>query len=208
MQTAPPTVPVFDVGGVLIDWDPRHLYRDLIPDEAARERFLAEVCTPAWNRQMDLGKPFAEAVAELAARHPDQADLIAAYDAQWMRMVPQALDDTVAVLEELAAAGRRICAITNFSAEKFAQCQARFGFLRRFQTVTVSGAVGLAKPDPAIFRRFLADAGLKAEDCLFIDDMPANVEAALALGMRAIRFVDAAGLRDALAAHGLLPACG
>ena len=206
MQTAKPSVPVFDVGGVLIDWDPRHLYRDLIPDEAARERFLAEVCTPAWNRQMDLGKPFAEAVAELAALHPDQAELIAAYDTHWMRMVPQALDDTVAVLQELAAAGLRICAITNFSAEKFAQCQERFAFLRQFETVTVSGAIGLAKPDPAIFRRFLADAGLPAEDCLFIDDMPANVEAAQAQGMQATRFVGAAALRTTLATHGLLPA--
>ena len=199
-------VPVFDIGGVLIDWDPRHLYRDLIPDETEREWFLAEVCSPDWNRQMDAGLSFAEGVAQLTERFPEHAALIAAFDHSWARMVPGALTDTVALLEELRGQGHPVYAITNFSAEKFADCQVRFPFLADFVHVTVSGAIGAVKPDPTIFRRFLDDTGLEAADCLYTDDVAANVAAAQAIGMRAVRFTEAAALRAVYRTHGLLPA--
>ena len=199
-------VPVFDIGGVLIDWDPRHLYRDLIPDEAEREWFLAEVCSPAWNRQMDAGMTFADGVAQLTARFPEHAALIAAFDRSWSRMVPGALTDTVTLLKALQDQGHPVYAITNFSVEKFAECQVRFPFLADFVHVTVSGAVRAVKPDPAIFRRFLDDTGLEAADCLYTDDMADNVTAAQAIGMRAVRFTDAAALRTVLQTNGLLPA--
>ena len=194
---------VFDIGNVLIEWDPRHLYRRLLPDEAACDRFLAEVCTAAWNIEQDRGRPWAEAIAERIALFPDQAALIRAYSERWHEMVPGEVPGTAALLERLREAGVPLYAITNFSSEKFAEAQARFPVLTRFRDVVVSGAVGLLKPDPAIYRLLLARNGLDAADCLFIDDSEKNVRAAEALGMQAHHFRDAAGLQAALRAAGL-----
>jgi 2-haloacid dehalogenase len=195
---------VFDVGNVLIRWDPRFLYRKLIPDPAGMERFLAEVCTEAWNLEQDRGRPWEEAVAELLPRFPGQEDLIRAYTDRWEEMVPGEVPGTVAVLEELRAAGVPLHAVTNFSTEKFALSQARFPFLRGFRDVVVSGEERLIKPDPAIYRRLLDRNGLDAARCLFIDDSEKNVRGAEAVGMRAHHFRDAPTLRAALVELGLL----
>jgi 2-haloacid dehalogenase len=200
-----PPVPVFDVGGVLIDWDPRHLYRRLIADEAARERFLAEVCPPAWNLEMDRGRPWAVGVAERVALFPDQAALIRAFDARWPEMVAGAFVDTVALFEALLATGRPVYGITNFSVAKFAIARCRFPFLARFAGIVVSGEEGLVKPDPAIYRRLLSRHGLAAGGCLFIDDVAANVDGARAAGMQAVQYTGAAALRAELVGRGLLP---
>ncbi len=197
-------IPVFDVGGVLLDWNPRYLYRRLIPDEAAREHFLATVCTSAWNLQMDRGRPWADGVAELVARFPDQAPLIRAFDEGWPEMVAGAIDGTVALLEALAARGHAVYAITNFSADKFALARQLYPFLNRFTGVVVSGEVGIIKPEAAIFRCFLERYGLDPADCLFIDDMTINIAAAEAAGMTGHHFTDPAGLQDRLVAAGLL----
>ena len=198
------SIAVFDVGAVLIDWDPRHLYRKLFDDDAVMERFLAEVCSPAWNLQQDAGRSFSIAVAELSERFPDQAELIRAYDERWQEMVPGAIDGSVGLLHELDAAGVPLYAITNFSVEKFALTRARFDFFERFLGIVVSGEVKLVKPDPAIYYRLLDDYGLAAADCLFIDDSAANVAAAAGVGMRAVQFSSPAQLRAALAAEGML----
>lgn len=197
-------IPVFDVGGVLIDWNPRHLYRRLIADEDEMERFLATVCTPVWNLSMDRGRPWADGVAELVARFPDQAALIRAFDERWLETVAGALDDTVALLEMLLARGGPVYAITNFSSEKFALACRHFPFLGRFTGVVVSGEVGLVKPEPAIFQRFLERFGLAAERCLFIDDMALNVAAARQAGMAAVQFTDADRLATDLRQAGCL----
>jgi 2-haloacid dehalogenase len=194
---------VFDIGNVLIQWDPRHLYRRLLADEADCDRFLAEVCTAAWNLEQDRGRPWAEAIAERIALFPGQADLIRAYSERWHEMVPGEVPGTVALLEQLRAAGVPLYAITNFSCEKFAEAQARFPVLTRFIDVVVSGEVRLVKPDPAIYRLLLERNRLDAAGCLFIDDSAANVRAAEALGMQAHHFRDAAGLAAALRAAGL-----
>lgn len=198
----PPRVLVFDIGGVLIDWDPRHLYRRLFAQEAAMEAFLAEVCTPAWNLSLDAGRPFAEAVAELSRAHPSLAPLIAAYDARWEEMVAGPIAPVVALLRRLAAAAIPLYALTNFSAEKFPLMRARFDFIGLFEGIVVSGSEGVVKPDPRIYRILVDRYRLDPAACLFIDDAAANVAGAAAIGMPAVRFEGAASLVRALAAAG------
>ncbi len=198
-------IPVFDIGGVLLDWDPRYLYRPLFKDDtAAMEAFLATVCTPDWNRSLDAGKPYEEGVAELIGQFPDHADLIRAYHDRWQDMIPRPFEDSVAILGELRALGRPLYAITNFSAEKFDLERRRWPFLGWFDGIVVSGEEGLLKPDPGIYRLLLDRHGLDAADCVFIDDVMANVDGARAVGMRAVQFVAPAGLRADLMALGLL----
>jgi 2-haloacid dehalogenase len=199
----PVTTVVFDIGNVLIEWDPLHLYRRLIPEEADRARFLAEVCTPAWNLEQDRGRTWAEAVAERAALFPEHADLIAAYDTGWQEMVPGAIAGSVAILEELEAADVPLYAISNFSAEKFVESVARFPFLGRFRGAIVSAHERLVKPDPAIFALCAERYGLDPATCVFIDDVPANIAAARAAGYRTIPFTDPPALRRDLVALGL-----
>ncbi len=197
------SVVVFDVGNVLIEWDPEHLYRKLIPDAAERADFLARICTSDWNLEQDRGRRWAEAVAERTALFPDHGPLIAAYSDRWHEMVPGEVPGSVAILEGLREAGVPLYAITNFSSEKFAEAQARFPFLTRFIDVVVSAEERLLKPDPAIYRCLLDRNGLTATDCLFIDDSEKNVIGARAVGMKAHHFRDAEGLRAALRAEGL-----
>lgn len=198
-------VVIFDVGNVLIDWDVYRLYRRHLSDDAAIEAFLEEVDFFSWNLEQDRGRPFAVAVAELVARHPHRADLIRAYDTDWMRSISGPIEGTVALRRRLIEAGVPIYGLTNFSAEKWALTLDRFAFLRTgFEDVVVSGAEGIVKPDPAIYQVLMERNGLVPEDCLFIDDSPANVAGAQAVGMEAIRFTDPAALEQALADRGYL----
>ena len=197
---------VFDLGGVLIDWDPRYLYRKLLDDEAAVEEFLATVCTPEWNAEQDRGRPFAEGVAELVGRHPVHAAAITAYHERWPEMLGGAVGGTVEVLAELRAAGVPVYALTNWSAETFGIARERFEFLEWFDGVLVSGEERMIKPDPAIFRLLLDRFGLDPGATFYIDDSPANVAAADRLGFDAVRFTRPAQLRRDLEARGLLSA--
>jgi 2-haloacid dehalogenase len=199
-----PTAVVFDLGGVLIDWNPRHLYRSLFDDEAEMERFLAEVTTQAWNHEQDRGRPFAEAIAQLTREHPDRVDLIEAYWDRWPEMLSEPFHETVAVLAALRSTGVRLLALTNWSAETFPFAAPRYPFLDWFEAVIVSGEVELVKPDPAIFRLLVDRYGLEPSQTVLIDDTIANVQAAAALGFRTIRFTDAAALSRDLGAMGLL----
>lgn len=198
------TTVVFDVGGVLLDWNPRYLYRQLIADAAVMEDFLARVCTPDWNHRQDEGRSFADAVAERTALFPEYAALIAAYDQRWDEMVQGAIEHTVQVLYQLKERGVRLLALTNFSAEKLPQMLQRYPFFACFEAMVVSGEVGIAKPDPRIFAHLIAVCGLQPSDCLFIDDVPANVAAAQDAGLHAIRFTTAAALTDSLREYGIL----
>ncbi|AWU94407.1 HAD family hydrolase [Azospirillum ramasamyi] len=200
-----PTVVVFDVGQVLIEWDPRHLYRELFDGyEDLMEDFLDRVCTPAWNLEQDRGRPWSEAIAQLSAEHPDCAELIRAYDDMWERMVPDAIPGTPEILAELKARGVPVYAITNFSADKFELTRKRFDFLNGFDGIVVSGQERLVKPDQAIYRLLMDRYGLEPNQCYFIDDNPNNVEAAKSVGMSAHLFLGAEALRRDLAALGLL----
>jgi 2-haloacid dehalogenase len=195
---------VFDLGGVLIDWDPRHLYRTLFDDEEAMEDFLATVTTSEWNRAQDAGRPWSEAVEELAARHPERRELIEAYWRRWPEMLGDAIAPTVRVLDELRSTNVGLYALSNWSAETFPVARPRYPFLEWFDGIVISGQERLIKPDPRIFRTLIDRYGLVPGETAFIDDQATNVEAAEAVGIVGIRFVDEAGLRQDLAALGLL----
>jgi 2-haloacid dehalogenase len=195
---------VFDLGGVLIDWNPRYLYRRLFDDEAAMERFLAEVCTPQWNHQQDAGRSWHEAVATLSAQHPQHAELIDAFHTCWPEMLGDAMAPSVGVLDELRDRGVRLYALTNWSRETFPVARERFDFLRWFDGIVVSGEEGVAKPDPVIFQRTIARFSLVPRQTIYIDDTPHNVAAAFQSGLRGLRFQDAATLRAQLCRCGML----
>ena len=201
-----PAAVVFDLGGVLIDWNPRHLYRDLIPDEAELERFLAEVCTPAWNAMQDNGRTIAEANAEAIGRFPAQRPLIEAYYGEFGRMMRCEIAGTVAILEELHEAGTPLFALSNWSAETFHHAERRFAFIKRFDGLPISGREGMRKPDPAIFRLAAERFGVEASRTVFIDDHAPNIESAGSLGFHALHFTWPDELRRELVALGLLPA--
>ncbi len=193
-----PTNIVFDLGGVLIDWNPRYLYRQLFDDEAEMERFLSEVCSPEWNVAQDGGRTIAQAVAEAVGRHPDRAPEIEAYYDRFDEMMSGPIDGTVQVLEQLRARGTPCYALTNWSAETFPIARRRFDFLGWFDGIVVSGEEKLKKPDPAIFRLLLDRFAIKARDTVFIDDSPRNVAAASEFGLHAIHFTDTGSLRKEL----------
>src|SRR5260221_6156312 len=152
----PGSIVVFDLGGVLIDWNPRYLYRKLFAgDEAAMEHFLANVCTSEWNQEQDAGRTFAAAAALLKAEHPGKAALIDAYGARFDEMMAGPIAGTVEILAELHRRGVTLYGLTNFSAESYPLALRRFDFLRWFSGVLVSGDVGLIKPDPRNYRLFL-----------------------------------------------------
>jgi 2-haloacid dehalogenase len=195
---------VFDLGGVLIDWDPRYLYRSLFNDEAAMEEFLATVVTQTWNHAQDAGRPWAAAVEELAATHPEKRDLIEAYWRRWPETLADAIEASVAILDELRSTGIRLYALSNWSGETFPLARPRYPFLEWFDGIVISGDERLAKPDARIFEVLLERYGLSPAETLFIDDHAPNVEAATALGFTALRFVGAADLRADLERLGLL----
>ena len=199
----PAPIPVFDVGNVLIRWDPRNLYRKLIADEAEREDFLARICSPEWNLEMDRGRAFAEGVAERVALFPQHEALIRAFDERWLETLDGAVEEAVAILEELRAAGVKTYAITNFSREKFALTRTRYPFLDSFEGIVVSAHEQLLKPDPRIYALLCERHGLAPADCIFIDDSLANVEGARAFGMQGHHFKTAAELRADLRQQGL-----
>ena len=195
---------VFDIGGVLLDWNPRHLYRKLFDDEAAMDRFLTEVCTLDWHAAHDLGTPFKVSAARLAAQHPQHADLIWAWGRRSEEMVAGPIDGTVEILRELLRRGLPCYGLTNMEAETYPLRVARYEFLRWFDGTVVSSAEGVAKPDAEIFRRLLSRYGLTAQTTLLIDDSQRNVDSALAFGMQAVRFQSPAQLRAWLVAAGVL----
>ncbi len=200
-----PRAIVFDLGGVLIDWNPRHLYRKIFgADEAGMERFLAEICTGEWNAQQDAGRPLAVATEELAARHPAHEPLIRAYYDRWGEMVAGAIEPTVEILAALKAANHPLFALSNWSAETFPIARARFAFFDLFDHLVISGQIRMVKPDREIFDHLLGHARRPAEECVFIDDSPGNVTAAAALGFDAIHFHSPQQLREELGLRGIL----
>jgi 2-haloacid dehalogenase len=198
-----PTAVVFDLGGVLVDWDPRYLYRRLLPEDEVDD-CLDEVDFGAWNYRADAGGRWADAVAEQAARFPHRAELLAAYPERFRETLGGEVPGTVQLLRDLHAAGVRLLALTNWSAETFPHARAMFAFLALFEDVVVSGEERLAKPDPAVFRLVLDRYRLDPARTLFVDDSPRNVAAAAAVGLVALQFHDAVRLRTDLQRLGLL----
>ena len=205
MSDAAPTTVVFDLGGVLIDWDPRYLYRQLFDDPDEMESFLAEVTNADWNAHQDAGRPWAEAIEVLVAEHPERRELIEAFHGRWPEMLAGEIQGSVDVLAELRVAGLRLVALSNWSAELFPVAREQFEFLAWFEGILISGDVGVNKPDRQIFEHLVDRFGIEPATALFIDDSAANVATATALGFHAIQFTDAAALRLELVRLGLLP---
>jgi 2-haloacid dehalogenase len=196
---------VFDLGNVLIHWDPRHVYRHLFADEAEMERFLAEVCNHDWNIQMDAGRPFADGIRELTGRYPELAHLIRAYRERWPEMLAGPITGTVELLSRLHKDGRRLFALTNWSHETFPIARERYDFLGWFRHIAVSGELGLVKPDPAIFRHLIATCAIDPARTLFIDDALANIQTAGRMGFATHHFREPNLLETQLNDWGLLP---
>ena len=195
---------VFDVGNVLLDWDPRYLYAQIFADPARMDWFLAEVCPPEWNIAQDGGRPWPEAEAEAIARHPDQAQTIRAFRSRWHEMVRGPIAGSITLLEDLATAGTPLFAITNFAADTFAETRQRHPFFQHFHGIVVSGEIKLMKPDARIYHRLADDHGVDLTRSVFIDDSAKNCAGARAVGMQAIHFSDAASARAEIEALGFL----
>lgn len=179
---------VFDIGRVLIHYDPELAYKKLIPDDAKRRWFLDNICTSQWNIEQDRGRSWADAEALLIEQHPEYTDLIRAFRQNWRYMVPHSYDGTVAIFEQFINDGKDLTMLTNFSSDTFREAQEIFPFLKRPRGVTVSGDVKLIKPDPAIYELHTKTFDLDRERTFFIDDSPANIEAAEAHGWQAMLF--------------------
>jgi len=199
------SIVVFDLGGVLLDWNPRHLYRKLFAgDEAAMEHFLATVCTHEWNRCQDAGRTFAEGARLLKAEHPDKGDLIDAYHSRFDEMIAGPIAGSVEILAELRDRGMLLYGLTNWSAETYPPARERYAFLSWFRGILVSGEVGVIKPNPRIFELLIERFGIASEAAVYIDDVEANVVAARPFGIHAIHFTTPAALRQELLGLGLL----
>jgi 2-haloacid dehalogenase len=195
---------VFDVGGVLIDWDPRYLYRMIIPDEEEMERFLANVCTPEWHTQHDLGASYEETIPPLIAAHPEWADEIRAWDERFAEMYGGPFDETVALLSELHLRRVPLVASTNWGAESWVTVKNRYEFLGWFDGALVSGEVGMAKPDPAFYELLIDTFDLIPHETLYVEDNYVNLQAATARGFVPHQFESPGDLEVDLRRRGLI----
>lgn len=203
-MTSIPQAIVFDLGAVLIDWDPRHMYRKLIGDEATMDEFLGEIATLRWNSYHDAGRRWDDGVAMLSAIYPEYREWIAAYRDRWVEMLNGPIEGTLEILTELKEQGREIHALTNWSAETFPMAWERYEFLGWFEHIVVSGHELVKKPDPRIFDILLGRIGRPAEECVFIDDSAANIATADELGFATIHFTSPEQLRADLGALGII----
>ncbi|PSJ62485.1 HAD family hydrolase [Kumtagia ephedrae] len=192
---------VFDIGKVLVHYDPDLPFSRLIPDATDRKWFFDNVCTADWNIEQDRGRSWEEAEALLIAEHPAHQENIRNFRRCWHEMVPHAYDDTVGIMEGLIEAGHDVTMLTNFAADTFVEARKRFDFLDRPRGVTVSGEVRMIKPERGIYELHAASFGLDPARTLFIDDSQKNVDGAIAAGWQAVLFTDAATLRRDLGAR-------
>jgi 2-haloacid dehalogenase len=195
---------VFDIGSVLIHYDPDLPFSRIIPDEAERRWFFANVCTHDWNIEQDRGRSWEEAETILIGKHPSHESNIRAFRKHWHEMVPHAYDDTVAIMLGLIAKNFDVTMLTNFASDTFVEARKKFDFLNRPRGVTVSGEVKALKPERAIYQRHTTDFELESAATLFIDDNPANVEGAKEFGWNAVRYKDAPTLLRDLALHDIV----
>lgn len=192
---------VFDLGGVLIDWNPKYVYRTIFDTEAEVDHFLSEICNMEWNVQQDAGRSLAEATESLVAKHPRWEQEIRAYYGRWEEMLGGPMEESVEILESLKAGKKyRLYALTNWSNETFPIAFARYEFLKLFEGILVSGDEKLIKPDPAIYALLFDRYDIDPASSVFIDDSLKNVEGSNAAGMKAIHFRSPMQLREELAA--------
>ena len=202
-MTTPVRHVVFDIGRVLLHYDPELAYLEIIPDAQERQWFLDNICTSAWNIEQDRGRSWQDAEALMINDHPERSDHIKTFRQNWNLMVPHAYEDSVVILRGLIAQGNDVTMLTNFASDTLREAQARFPFLTESRGVTVSGDIRMLKPDREIYEHHVASFDLDPAATLFIDDSPANVEGAKAAGWQAVHFTGAAKLADDLKRLGL-----
>ena len=200
----PPRALLWDVGNVIVRWDPRTLYAKIFKEPALLDRFLSHVGTLDWHAATDRGVTFADNIAALSAEHPDQAEPIAAWWGRWDEMFSGTIPETESVIEDLAARGVPQFGLTNMSTESWPGVQAMSPAFRHFQDTVVSAVERVIKPEPRIYQIVLERTGLEPADLLFVDDSAANIAAADALGFHTHHFTDPAELRSVIEKHGLL----
>lgn len=189
---------IFDFGGVLLDWNPRYLYKSYFNNDEEMEHFLADICNGEWNIRQDAGGPFAEAVKELQAKFPEYAEAIQMYDDDWEKMLKCELPESIDLLKELKFMGYGIYGLTNWSAEKIGYAFANYSFFSLFDGIVVSGVEKVVKPDRKIYEILLERYSLKPGECVFIDDNQDNVDMAKVLGINAIRFDNIGNVKEHL----------
>ncbi len=190
---------IFDLGGVLIDWNPRHLYRGIFKDEKKMEEFLSTVCNREWNEKQDEGRSFADGIAEILGKFPHHKNEIEIWDTRWHEMISGAIEPTVRVLEKIKVTRKhRLFGLSNWSRDKFHVAEDSFPFIKWFEYIAVSGRVGFMKPDPRIYHHLLEVGGIQASESVFIDDVRKNIDAAAALGFQTIHFVSSNQLEQDL----------
>lgn len=199
-----PDAVVFDVGNVLVRWEPDCLYRDVLPDPQERRHFLTEICPPDWNARFDRGEPMPDGVAEHAARHPRYAEAVRAWWSRWPEMFGPAIEESVACFRALKARGVPVFGLTNFARETFDIARSTYPFLDEFDELVVSARVGAIKPEPEIYRILEDRGGIEASRLFFIDDLEENIAGARARGWAVHHFRDPSALRPALRGAGLL----
>lgn len=200
-----PNTIIFDFGGVLLDWDPRYLYRKIFNgDEEGMERFLAEVDFYHWNSRQDEGRPFSVALREGCQNYPQYCELLNLYRERWIESIAGPLQGTVEILAALKQAGYPLYGLSNWSAETFHLVSSQYPFLSWFERIILSGEVRLVKPDPRIFELTLTQIGRQAPECLLIDDSLHNITTAQSLGFQTIHFQSPQQLRQELINFGLL----
>lgn len=196
---------IFDLGGVLIDWNPAYVFDTLIPDEEKRNHFFTTVCTHEWNEEQDAGRTIKEANEILIAQHPEWKEYIEAYYGRWEEMLGGPIEETVEILKELKESGKyKMYALTNWSAELFPIALSKYDFLHWFDGRLVSGEEKMRKPFPEFYQLLLDRFNIKKEEAVFIDDNLRNAEAAEKFGLETIRFTSAADLKNRLSEKGIL----
>jgi 2-haloacid dehalogenase len=196
---------IFDLGAVLIDWNPDYMYRNVFADKQQMRDFLANVTTSDWNEEQDAGRSLHEGTEWLVAQHPHHEENIRAFYGRWIEMLGDAFEGTVEIFKELKESGKyRIYALTNWSAETFPMAQEKFEFLGWFDGIVVSGAEKMRKPEPEFYQILLDRYNVNPAESLFIDDNYRNILAAEKLGINCIHFTSAEKLKDELVTTGIL----
>ena len=194
---------VFDIGGVLLDWNPRHLFRKVFESEEEMEWFLSNICTYEWNVQQDGGKLFSVATAELSEKYPEYSDKIAMYYGRWTEMLGGEIDGTLKIFRALKSAGMPLYGLSNWSHEAFPVAYERYDFMKEFDGLVVSGYEKLLKPDHAIYKVLIDRYSINPSESVYIDDNKPNAEAARELGFHSIHFLSPDKLREELRVLGL-----
>lgn len=194
---------VFDIGQVLIYYDPEVPFKTIIPDDEERRWFFANVCTHDWNVEQDRGRKWADAEALLIEQYPEREDHIRAFRQNWHQMITHSIDGSVDILRSLIADGHDVTMLTNFASDTLREAWQRFPFLTESRGVTVSGDIGLIKPEKAIYDHHIAAFDLDPAATLFIDDSAKNVAGAKAAGWQSVQFTDPATLKSDLNALGI-----